>query len=284
MQISSAKKSDYEQLEKLMPSLLSEFRNHGDVVSGSLCVAKNNGEIVGMGFLLSMGDKYLPEFETCTDSAELQIFATIEILFSLLETASRKHLPGYARVFAKEEHEAYREFLREEIGFSENRRMYRMEAETSVLAGAGSASGAEAAESNYDAEIGLTRHLRTVSPEEFAAAAKPCFSDGISLSDIRYHCDFCGGELFVLCEGEEILSGMLVYPTKDCMATEFIFTTEERRREGLAKEMIGEVAKVLFGRGCAKVMLHVFEENTVAIRLYESLGYTYAGAHIEMIL
>ena len=50
--------------------------------------------------------------------------------------------------------------------------------------------------------------------------------------------------------------------------------TPERRREGLARQMMGEIEARLAVRGCPKLNLQVRTSNAEVIAFYESLGYS----------
>ncbi len=50
--------------------------------------------------------------------------------------------------------------------------------------------------------------------------------------------------------------------------------TPERRREGLAKQMMGEIEARLAARGCPKLNLQVRSSNAEVIAFYQSLGYS----------
>jgi ribosomal-protein-alanine N-acetyltransferase len=52
----------------------------------------------------------------------------------------------------------------------------------------------------------------------------------------------------------------------------------EWRRRGLAQHLMAEVESKLHSAGAAEMELHVFTGNEGAIRFYESIGYTQAGA------
>jgi len=50
--------------------------------------------------------------------------------------------------------------------------------------------------------------------------------------------------------------------------------TPERRREGLARQMMGQIEARLAARGCPKLNLQVRTSNAEVIAFYESLGYS----------
>ena len=50
------------------------------------------------------------------------------------------------------------------------------------------------------------------------------------------------------------------------------------RRRGLARRLMAEVETKLRAAGAVRMKLHVFSGNAEAIRFYESIGYTQAGA------
>jgi [ribosomal protein S18]-alanine N-acetyltransferase len=65
----------------------------------------------------------------------------------------------------------------------------------------------------------------------------------------------------------------------------------ERRRKGLARELMAEVEARALAEGARRIQLHVFAGNDAAIRFYERLGYQrrrivrgYYGAGLDAIV
>ncbi|AFH14903.1 acetyltransferase [Pseudomonas phage Lu11] len=69
--------------------------------------------------------------------------------------------------------------------------------------------------------------------------------------------------------------GVTAYKTKQCVVIHDLFILEPYRRQGIARLLLGTAS----GKG--RSSLHVYEYNTEARQLYESLGYVVVGSKGE---
>ena len=75
----------------------------------------------------------------------------------------------------------------------------------------------------------------------------------------------------------------LISPTYGLAAIGNVYTQEDRRGRGYGTATTSAVVDQLFGRGIRQVFLNVAQDNTVAIGVYERLGFTKSCAFQEML-
>ena len=86
------------------------------------------------------------------------------------------------------------------------------------------------------------------------------------------------GAVTVLAEAEGKLAGLCIVQLED--RTGYIVTLDvvpAWRRRGLARRLMAELESRLHSAGALEMELHVFTGNAVAIRFYESIGYSQIG-------
>ncbi len=85
-------------------------------------------------------------------------------------------------------------------------------------------------------------------------------------------------------EGAELISAAgthLVAPSEGVGALGNVYTRRDRRGRGLAQQTVGAVTAHLTQMKLRTIGLNVAQENTVAIRLYERLGFTRYCPYVE---
>ena len=75
----------------------------------------------------------------------------------------------------------------------------------------------------------------------------------------------------------------LISPTYGLAAVGNVYTQDSRRGRGYGTATTSAVLAQLFERGIRHVFLNVAQANTIAIGIYERLGFTKSCAFLEML-
>ncbi|WP_312654241.1 GNAT family N-acetyltransferase [Proteiniclasticum sp.] len=79
---------------------------------------------------------------------------------------------------------------------------------------------------------------------------------------------------FLLMENDQVSAGVLVCLYRDEPTITYTFTRKKDQRLGYATLLINRAAFELYKKGFHSLYLYVTVENTDALRLYESMGFT----------
>lgn len=104
-------------------------------------------------------------------------------------------------------------------------------------------------------------------------------SDRISARSFRRFVRSGTAALRVICEGADILGYyLLLFRAKSGAARLYSIAVDGRHRgRGLAAALLADAERAARRRGRSRLSLEVREDNGAAIRVYERLGYAFAG-------
>lgn len=83
--------------------------------------------------------------------------------------------------------------------------------------------------------------------------------------------------LGLTCAADALKGFVLVQKVGDMAEILTITVTPDARNQGFAKQLLNAMEKRLGARGMARVVLDVAEDNSAAIKLYESVGFIVDG-------
>ncbi len=127
-------------------------------------------------------------------------------------------------------------------------------------------------------------HFRPYKPADFTAlyaVEELCFQPPFRFSRayMRRLTQSPHAATWIAEEGAELLGFAIVEWSEDAHAAyiETLEVTPNGRGQGIGAELLRRVEDSAGAAGAASIWLHVDQENAVAIRLYESRGYTRQG-------
>lgn len=120
--------------------------------------------------------------------------------------------------------------------------------------------------------------------ESYLDATRVAFGVAESLEELRYRLRYQKASVFVVREKNEILASVSVWKIGDTVkyATENIFTIPSARGRGLAEKVIQKAFEYIVSEGGKEAWLNCSEDNLIALRLYEKLGYRHMYSLVEM--
>jgi ribosomal protein S18 acetylase RimI-like enzyme len=135
-----------------------------------------------------------------------------------------------------------------------------------------------------------TENSVRLGPDDLEAILN-LYADGVPTGEKpdSFHADMLRlGVFFGVWEGRELVAAAgthLVVPSEGVAAVGNIYTRRDRRSRGLAGQVASAVVKELLGMRLPTIALNVNQVNTVAIRVYERLGFVnYCAFHEGMVV
>lgn len=310
MEIIDYEESFDEAIKAIDPVLFYSIRYHGDVIKESVCLAVEEDELIGAGFLkagatfLKVEEEQLPyyfihaEYQADEEAdEESQVIASGMLLeelkerFDLIqERYSDKRL--ILRLFCNAEKTAYLEFLMY-YGFRPMRISPIMVRDLSDESYEMTSDMDEAQEKNNpETEIlldnGEVLVIKEMDPEdeefarEYTITNREAFEVEDSINELRFTMGGQDAHVYAVMKDRRVIAAVTtwcVYEGRS--ATENIFCAKDYRNMGITSSLIEYVLSILKGRGYKTASLTLFGDNQPACRLYMKLGYEVEGEMLE---
>ncbi|MCR5830222.1 MAG: GNAT family N-acetyltransferase [Lachnospiraceae bacterium] len=292
------------KIEKLFNGLWNEINYHGDVIAESICVAEENGEPVGVGFLIATSSyRYADSHRKGyidMEYAAVEGDETVEIYALLIDTLiddyrmicrSEKNRRIILRTFCSASSNDYMSFL-STFGFRADNFMYRMRrdlTEVTPVISEGSYSfvitDPSGKEEKIDVEMIKASKDGVVSGlDGYFEANGSAFGVPDSENELKYRMVKQNGIQFLARARGKVVAAVSVWEnSKDRVSTENIFCIKKYRRRGITERLLRYVCGYLSAKGYREASLFVYGVNNYAVGLYTKLGYDIFGGMLHML-
>ena len=285
--------SQDEAIRRISPRKLHEMKHHGDVLSDSRCLAVDQEEVLGLGYLVcDESFRLLPEEEhgDCFLAVEYQakdadptreIEASALLLSTLMNyfDALCGKMPEKSlvlRTWCGTKKLDYMAFL-QSFGFTKADAMlvYTSDLQDTVTDSMVDFPGLQ---------ITFAENKLETSEEQeiYLTARGQAFGTHESGSDLAYRLSDPNTRIFTASDKGRIIAGITTWRVGDTVSEEGIFCIPEFRRRGIGESLVHFAHSALLKDGISQVVLTVYQENQSAIHFYEKLGYQLRSIQTEL--
>ena len=292
-----------EKIKKQFRTVWDEIETHGDVIKETVSVATENGDPVGVCFLMITSSYYFSdlehpgylnmEYEALSGADEIEISGVlIDALINDYKKICKKNKNKrlILRTFCTPTSVDYLMYL-SSFGFRAQNFMYRMKKDlTEVVPTNGDGS--------FSFELADGKRTETVEVSAIRADAggkisgldgyfeanKSAFGIPDSENELVYRLSEQCGVQFIAGIGGKVVAAVSVWENRpDSVSTENIFCIPEYQRRGVTEKLMRGVCSYLSGKGYREATLFVYGVNTYAVSLYMKLGYDIYGGMLHML-